>query len=261
MIRQPDYANNQYDPLETVTLEARPLAGYVFDSWSGSVDGIADTSQRVVSFKMGDANVRTITASFAASDVHCGVTAISEPSGGGSIGLQPAQPSAGYGVNQSVRVWATPQKDYVFSHWTGDLIGSENPTTLLVGDNKVIRATFNPTLTVYCSPSKGGSVAVQPAEPAKGYVPGTVVTMSATAAKGYRFVSWEGAASGSERSVTLTVDEPKTITARFTADSPSRWWLWVIVALASLFGALILLRLVYSRMNRGWSDEPIQPDD
>lgn len=259
MFDPPLCAASTYDAGILVTLEARPKAGYVFDNWSGGVDGMADARQRVVTFEMS--HDRTITANFALSDLHCSVTALIEPGGGGSVGLQPAQPSGGYPVNESVRVWATPQTDYVFSHWTGDLVGSENPTTVIVSDNKGITAIFNPTVTVYCSPPKGGSVALDPSQSSNGYAAGTKVTISAKANKGYRFVSWEGDASGSDWSIPITVDQAKTITARFVEQSPSRRWLWVIVGLTGLFGTLILLRLVYARMTRGWSDEPIQPDD
>ena len=93
-----------------------------------------------------------------------------------------------------------------------------------------------------------------------GYATGTEVTVSAKAAKGYRFDSWEGDLSGSKRSVTVAVNAPLTITARFT-EQPSRWWLWVIVGLAGLFGALILVRVVHARMNRRALDEPERLDD
>jgi hypothetical protein len=132
---------------------------------------------------------------------------------------------------------------------------------VLVSENKSFTAIFNPMVATYCSPSEGGSVALEPAQSSNGYDAGTDVTVRATAAKGYRFLSWEGDASGSDRSVTITVDEPKTIRARFVGQSPSRWWLWVIISLIALLGALILLRLAYARVNRGALDEPSQPDD
>jgi hypothetical protein len=143
----------------------------------------------------------------------------------------------------------------------GDLAGSENPRTVLVSEDKSFTAIFNPMVTTYCSPYEGGSVALEPAQSSNEYDAGTDATIRATAAKGYRFLSWEGDASGSDRSITITVDEPKSIGARFVGQSPSRWWLWVTIGLIGLLGALILLRLVYARMNRGVLDEPSQPDD
>jgi len=244
-----------------VTLTAVASAGYVFDSWSGQTEGIADLHQNPVMFVMGDNpdNNRTITANFTPSDVRYGVTAVVEPSGGGSVRFQPNQPQSGYSVNQSVTVFAEAQTGYVFSHWTGDLLGNDNFRTLLVSAEKSITAVFRPTITPYCSPYDAGSIALEP-ESSNGYAAGTEVTITAKAAKGYRFVSWQGDISGSKKSVSIAVDAPMTITAVFDGQSPSRWWLWVILGLTGLTGVLIILRLAYARMNRGALDEPKQPD-
>lgn len=245
-----------------MTLSAVPSAGYVFSGWSGRTEGITDPSQNPVTFAMGDRpdNNRVITANFVQSDIRCGVTAISEPGGGGSVRLYPAQPSDGYPVNQGVSASAEAQTGYIFSRWTGDLAGSESPRAILVNEDKSFTAIFNPTVTGYCSPSEGGSVLVGP-ESSKGYTAGTEVTITATANKGYRFVSWEGDAAGSRGSITVTVDSPKVITARFAEQSPSRWWLWMILGLVALPGALILLRLAFAMVNRAASDQESWPDE
>ena len=242
-------------------LTAIPSAGYVFDNWTGHTEGITDLHQNPVVFIMGDRtdNNRVITANFAPSDLHYTVTASSEPTGGGSVDFLVSQPTEGYVVNETISVFANAQTGYVFGRWTGDLAGTDNPRTILVSENKSIIAIFNPTVTIYCSPTEGGSITLEP-EPSSGYATGTEVTVSAKAAKGYRFDSWEGDLSGSKKSVTVAVNAPLTITARFT-QQPSRWWLWVIVGLAGLFGALILVRVVHAKMNRGVLDEPERLDD
>jgi uncharacterized repeat protein (TIGR02543 family) len=244
-------------------MTAMPSAGYTFESWTGEIGGISDPKQNPVTFTIGDDpnDNREIAANFIPSDLHYSISAILEPSGGGSVRLQPDQPSGGYLVNQTVSVFAVAEEGYVFSRWTGDLAGNGNPRTLLVGEDKSITAVFNPTVTTYCSPSEAGSVALEPAQSINGYATEAEVVITARANKGYRFVAWEGDASGSDRSITITVDEAKTITARFAEQSSSRWWLWVILGLTGLFGALILVRLVYARMNRGALDEPPEPDD
>jgi len=211
---------------------------------------------------MGDDpdNNRLMTANFAPSGLCCTVTANSEPGGGGSVALSKAQPSDGYLVSENVSVYAVAQTGYVFSRWTGDLAGTDNPRTIIVSENKSITAIFNPTVSVYCSPTEGGSVTLEP-ESSSGYAAGTEVTVTAKDAKGYRFDAWEGDASGSKKSMTIAVDGPLTITARFEEKSASRWWLWVILGVAGLFGALIVVRLVYARVNRGAPDEPERLDD
>ena len=256
---QPSYADGLYYANENVTMTAQASEGYTFDRWMGDVAGITDVTQSIVSVVMD--NSRAITANFSSPYVHYSVTATSEPSNGGSVRLQPAQPSGGYAANQEIAMSAVPQTGYIFSHWNGDPTDAENPKTLLLGDNMVITATFNPTVTICIDLSDTGSVALEPAQPPDGYVAGTEVTISATPAKDYRLASWGGSVSGSGSSITVTVDEPKTIIANFVKQSSSRWWLWMVLGLGGLFGALVLVRLVYVRMNRQALDEPLQPHE
>jgi endonuclease/exonuclease/phosphatase family metal-dependent hydrolase len=69
----------------------------------------------------------------------------------------------------------------------------------------------NYTLTTYINPSEAGSVS-----PAAGqYESGVQITLSATPASGYTFDYWDGAASGSSNTVTVTMNSNKTITAHF----------------------------------------------
>ncbi|MBN2098338.1 MAG: hypothetical protein JW753_01950 [Dehalococcoidia bacterium] len=243
-----------------ITLTATPVTGYVFVGWTGEVDVIADPSQTMVTFAMGDDpdNNRHITANFVQSDLRYSLAAAIEPSGGGSIEFSEAHPPGGYLVNDNVSVYAKAGTGYVFSHWTGDLAGTDNPRTVLVNDNRSIVAIFNPTVAVYCSPTIGGSVVLEP-ESSNGYAVGKEVTITAKAAKGYRFDYWEGDLSGSKKSVTVYVDVPLTVTARF-AEQSSRWWLWLIVGLIGLVGAVILLRLVSARRDRETWDEFLPPE-
>ncbi len=203
-------------------------------------------------FVMGDRedNSRVMTANFTRSDLRFTVSLNSYPSTGGSVTCQPGQTSEGFLINENITVTATPQTGYVFNRWAGDLAGTENPGTILVSDNKVIGAFFYPTVSVDCSPADAGSVEISPAS-SNGYEPGTQVTISATAADGYEFSGWEGDASGSEASHTLTVNGPRTITARFAQQSSSRWWLWLIAGVVGLSAVLILSGLAYSKMKRG----------
>ena len=253
----------KYDASASITLSALPAAGYVFDNWTGDINSISDPAQNPVTFVMGhqpDYN-RQITANFTQSDIRYTVIAEPEPNGAGLVRFQPIQPAGGYPINQSISLYAVPQTGYVFSHWVGDLAGDQNPGSILLTSDKAITAVFNPTITVYCSPSEGGAVTLEPSQTGNGYVAGTEVTINATPAKGYRFVSWEGDASESKQSIRVSADEAKTLTARFAEKAASRWWLWVTVAIVGLFGALILVRLVYARMNRSWADKPPQIGD
>ena len=66
-------------------------------------------------------------------------------------------------------------------------------------------------LIVMVDPPEGGSVS----PPGGTFETGTQVTLTATPASGYTFNNWEGAASSSSPTITLTVNANKTITAYF----------------------------------------------
>lgn len=70
------------------------------------------------------------------------------------------------------------------------------------------------TLTI--TPPTNGTISATPAPDQNGkYTSGTVVTLTATAASGFRFVGWTGDASGNTNPVQLTMDANKTVSANF----------------------------------------------
>jgi surface protein len=83
--------------------------------------------------------------------------------------------------------------------------------TLLASCSKEDGEKQQYTLTVETSPSEGGTVS-----PASGsFDSGETVSLSATPASDHVFKNWSGAVSGSDNSITLTMDGDKTVTAVF----------------------------------------------
>ena len=82
----------------------------------------------------------------------------------------------------------------------------------------VVIATPTPsyTLSVNINPPQAGSVSSSGGE----YESGLQITLTATPASGYTFDYWDGAASGSSNTVTITMNSNKTITAHFKAVEP-----------------------------------------
>jgi len=188
---------------------------------------------------------RSITANFTLDtepSTTYSLTTIVKPGSGGSVEVEPS-------VNEEVTLLAVAQPGYIFSHWMGDVSDQDSAsTTVTINSDKTVIAIFNVTLTTNCSPAEGGSITLSPAQSADGYTAGTKVYAVATAAKGYRFISWEGDASGSAISTEVTADAPTSITARFEKlPGPSLisslWWVWMIVGIFSSVGLVILLIL------------------
>ena len=114
-----------------------------------------------------------------------------------------------------VTLTASPAPGYEFSHWGGDISGSDNPNGVSMDEDKAIEAIFKPiySLTVTGTPSDGGTV--NPPGRSQ-HVSGSRVTLTASPAIGYEFAQWEGDAVGSANPTTITVDGDKTVTAVFT---------------------------------------------
>lgn len=137
----------------------------------------------------------------------------------GSVDKDPDAES--YDAGTTVTLTATAAAGYKFSHWSGDLTGSENPTTITMNSNKTVTAVFvEETVTpvkykLTVNIVGEGSVTRDPANESYEYDQGTVVTLTATPENGFKFNGWSGAASGTDATVTVTMDADKTMTAEF----------------------------------------------
>ena len=177
-----------------------------------------------------------------------------------------------------ITLTAAPSVGCVFEDWTGevDVIAntSENPVTFKMGTNpdfnRVITANFalsnlRYTVSTTVEPARGGSVTLVPKQPAEGYrVNESVSVYAKPDGSGWVFSGWRGDLYGNDNPRTFLVSKDKSVTAIFTQvydissteQSSFPWWLWVIAGLGGLFGLVILVRLLYSRMNRSEWDEP-----
>ncbi|MEO0225071.1 MAG: Ig-like domain-containing protein, partial [candidate division WOR-3 bacterium] len=64
-----------------------------------------------------------------------------QPQGAGNVNLNP--PGGVYQAGTSVTLTATANPGYIFSHWSGDLTGTQVVATILVDSNKNITANFS----------------------------------------------------------------------------------------------------------------------
>ncbi|MDR2583286.1 MAG: glycoside hydrolase family 11 protein [Fibromonadaceae bacterium] len=81
------------------------------------------------------------------------------------------------------------------------------------GNCGIVVPAGNYTLDLMLTPSNGGTVSKSPS--ASYYSSGSNVTVTATAASGWKFSSWDGDASGSDNPLTVKMDKNKVVTAKF----------------------------------------------
>jgi len=186
---------------DVVQLTASHATGWSFSSWSGALTGSVNPADLTITGNMA------VTATFTQN----AYTLIVTTSGSGSVVLNNTGP---YRYGDTVQLTANPTVGWSFDHWSGDLVGSVNPTTILMDGNKAVTATFiqvQYTLTVMTVGS--GSVSLNNTEP---YHYGDVVQLTATPSAGWSFTGWSGDLTGSQNPTTIMIDGHKSVTATFT---------------------------------------------
>jgi DNA-binding beta-propeller fold protein YncE len=197
----------------TVTLEAVPNTCWQFDGWTGDLSG---SDSPVMLSIDGDKNV---TATF--SQIEYSLSVDGE---GGSVivdGVTQALPWSGAVLcGETVALEAVPDVHREFMGWSGDLSGSDNPTSIVVDSDKSVTVSFGWVSYALSITATGeGQVLVNGTPVAlpwsQDYVYGTVVQLGAVAADGWKFSGWSGAVSGSASPVWVEVGGNTSVTATF----------------------------------------------
>ena len=215
-----------YSVNSMVTLAATPDGGSSFTGWSGACTGSStctvtmDAAKSVTAiFDLNTNYALTVTHASAGSG-----TTVSTPGGiincAGSSGVCSASLASG----TMLTLTATPNNTSVFTGWSGDCTGT-GTCSVTMNAAKNITATFaSSILTVtHAGTGTGTTASVPPGTInctgsagvcAAGYVPGTVVTLSATPSGAAAFSGWSGACTGTASCV-VTMDVAKSVTATF----------------------------------------------
>ena len=94
---------------------------------------------------------------------------------------------------------------------------STNPLTLVMTRDRNLTATFAATYTLSATSSGNGTVAKSPDQP--DYNPGDEVTLTATGAPHYHFVSWTGDTTATGNPLLLTMTRDRSLVANFAIDT------------------------------------------
>ena len=196
-----------------VNITATADPDWFFSHWSDDLSG----SNNPETINM--TSNKTVTAHFIQS--HVNYTLNVSIAGSGSVDLDP--PGGTYPSNTIVNITATADPGWSFSHWSGDLGGSNNPETITMTSNKSVTATFTQdqyTYTLTINIIGNGIVTKNPDQ--NTYPSGTVVTLTANADPGWTFSHWSDDLSGSNNPETINMTGDKNVTAHFeTPSSPS----------------------------------------
>jgi hypothetical protein len=136
--------------------------------------------------------------------------------GGGTISVGPT--NGPYASNTVVVLTANASAHWAFDHWTGDVMGSQNPVSLTMGGPRSVEAVFVPTAFPLTAITPGGgtvSVNAQIIPPATFFPVGSVVTVTAVASNGWSFLGWQGDASATNNPLSLTLNQTNNVQGIF----------------------------------------------
>ena len=135
------------------------------------------------------------------------------PTEGGTISPESGQ----YDEGTTVTIMATPSSEYVFSSWTG-ATGQSNTTTVTMNSNKNVTAEFvkkKYSLNIQIEGDGNVEEKIIKAGITTDYNSGTVVQLTAVPKDGWQFIDWSGDITSTDNPVQITMDEPKTVKAKF----------------------------------------------
>jgi uncharacterized repeat protein (TIGR02543 family) len=192
-----------FNPGATVTLTATPDAGRTFLGWAGDASG--NTNPLVVTMNAPKSIIARFTATMTVA-----VT------GNGSVARSPSQ--AEYDPDSSVVLTATPQSGWLFVNWTGDVNTSTNPVTVRMDRSKSVTANFSNNNFILAVATVGSGSVIKSPDQAS-YLGGTSITLTATPATGWHFVSWSGDTSTTVNPLTFVIRSNRNFTANFAINT------------------------------------------
>jgi DMSO/TMAO reductase YedYZ molybdopterin-dependent catalytic subunit len=131
--------------------------------------------------------------------------------GNGTVTKDPDQET--YASGTQVTITAIPAAGYEFTGWSGDLVSTDNPATVVMNSNMSITANFEVTYALAIDITGNGTVTKDPDQ--ETYASGTQVTITAIPAAGYEFTGWSGDLVSTDNPATVVMNSNMAISADF----------------------------------------------
>ena len=202
-------STQQYDEGKTATITATASSEYVFQSWSGATGSSNSTSVVMNSDK-------SVTANFVKKKY--ALTTTVEGEGTVTEKVIKAGAATDYNSGTIVELTAVPSGEWLFVEWKGDVTGTENPTQITIDKAKSVTAVFvkkQYPLTIEIEGEGTVKEEVIKQGLATDYNSGTIVELTAEPTGDWEFVEWTGDITSTENPVQITIDNAKTVKARF----------------------------------------------
>ena len=209
----PEKGIRTYQDGTEVVVEAIPDEYWGFSHWEGNVPEEKSEEEMIIITMDDD---KEIEANFRELEEY--ELTINAEEGGTT---DPEPDTYTYYEGTEVTVEAIPDDDWFFDSWTGDVTGEDEEITFTIESDMEITATFTEEVPEYeltVNIDGDGEVDIDPDQDT--YEAGTEVTLTATPDDGWEFDEWTGDATGTDTTITITMDEDKSITAVFVEEDP-----------------------------------------
>ncbi len=191
---------------EEVNLTALPEEGWEFSSWQGHLN--TQKNPLIVTIE----DDMELTAVFSRKEYQLEV----KTSGEGTVAVDPEQEKYDFGM--VVNLQASPAKGWYFQQWEGDGEGSDKNLKITIDGDKEITAVFaRQQYSLDLNIEGEGEIEKEVLKlPAGDYEYETLIKLTAVPAGGWEFNTWQGDATGTEKTIEVLMDGDKEITAVFS---------------------------------------------
>lgn len=194
----------------TNTVTATPAEGYAFAGWTLAGAVVSQSTNYTFVLSNDVALVAQFVPTYA-------VTVTPSPTNGGNV------TGAGtYEDGATATLTATPAAGFVFTAWTGQATGTNNPLVLTVTNNLNATANFasiaSNSTPVTISVTVVGPGKVTPPVADKTFRSGQQVTLTATPTRGDFFVNWTGSITTNKNPLVLTPRTSIALQANFISN-------------------------------------------
>lgn len=131
-----DPPDDTFEEGTVITLTAIPDEGYKFSGWSGDLGGTQNPANLTM-----DSNKEIVAQFTLISTYTLSVTAVN-----GTVTIVPSDDT--YVEGTLITLTAIPDEGYMFSGWSGDLSGTENPASFIVDADLEVTALFAPITNI-----------------------------------------------------------------------------------------------------------------
>jgi hypothetical protein len=217
-----------YDVGTRVTLTASPAPGFVVDSWTGTDD---DASKSSINHVTISEKTKKVTVNFVVATGGPFHLTLPVSVDHGTLTAAPVEPTNGYPAGTRVVLTATPDEGYTLDAWTGtdDSTSTSLTNQMTMIDNETVGVSFKaaPGGGALLTLNAVGAVTLAttssvPSQPGPTYLPGTVVSLTATLLNPGHKVLWTHTDNDALTTATNTVtmgSNPVTVTAASACDT------------------------------------------